>query len=88
MKTRKLIFSLSFLLLGAFNQLIAETPENKSNYIYFPSGCFEFNDACGNIVSGCWSCNYECSTREVSSAVAKFIVGYGCGNYDEQSYPQ
>lgn len=71
----------------SYQSKAATTASQNCDFIYYPSGCFDFIDDCGNDVSACWSCNFDCSNQQIVSAITRFISGYGCGNYTEQEYP-
>lgn len=73
----------------AIQQEKNSTIEGKATIIVdvYPSGTGSFTDDCGNTVEFTWSCNFDCSTSQILDAINQFVNGYGCGNYDEISYP-
>ena len=65
----------------------SEKEDKKSHsFLLYPSGSGSFIDGCGNTVGFSWSCNYNCSSHDIASAITQFIAGYGCGNYGRESY--
>jgi hypothetical protein len=88
MKFKKMLLVFFILVgIGVSNPSSAVSTKIDHCEFFYPSGCFDFRDDCGNDVSACWSCNFDCSAGQVVSAIASFIGGYGCGNYSVQEYP-